>query len=156
MSSVVRLLFALGLTIASAAANAQSFEKKNLNYSAWTKPLFAEVVTVTGPAKFIFVAGISSEDETNGAVKFQGDVYAQCKFAYEKIKKALEANGASLADIVKQVTYVTDMRFRQDIGKCRSEVFAGTPLPNNTFLGVTSLAFPGMLIEVDVTAAVAK
>lgn len=155
MSIVVRLFAVLALVLGAATAHAQSFEKKNYNYNDWTKPLFAEAVTVTGPAKFIFVAGIASEDEGNGAVKFQGDVYAQCKFAYEKIKKALAANGATLADIVKQVTYVTDMRYRQDIGKCRNEVFAGSPLPNNTFLGVNALAFPGMLVEIDVTAAVA-
>ncbi len=156
MLNIVRLMSAFVLVLVSLSfASAQGFEKKNYNYSDWAKPFFAEVVTVTGPTKFIFAAGIASEDEGSGAVKFPGDVYAQCKYAYEKIKKALAANGATLADIVKQVTYVTDMRYRQDVGKCRNEAFAGLPLPNNTFLGVNSLAFPGMLVEIDVTAAVA-
>lgn len=160
MSKLLRLVSALHAALFSAillsgVAGAQGFEKKNHNYSKWAKPFFAEAITVTGPAKFIFAAGIASEDEESGAVKFPGDVYAQCKYAYEKIKKVLEANGATLGDIVKQVTYVTDMRYRQDVGKCRNEAFAGVPVPNNTFLGVTSLAFPGMLVEIDVTAAVA-
>ena len=34
------------------------FEKKNYNYSEWTKGLFSEVVTVTHPGKMIFLAGV--------------------------------------------------------------------------------------------------
>jgi enamine deaminase RidA (YjgF/YER057c/UK114 family) len=153
--TALHAILTMSLTV-SFAARAQEFEKKTHNYNDWTKPFFAEVVTVTGPAKFIFAAGIGAEDEANGSIKFPGDVYAQCKYAYEKIKKALAANGATLSDIVKQVTYVTDMRYRQDVGKCRNEAFAGIPVPNNTFLGVSSLAFPNMLVEIDITAAVSS
>ena len=47
----------LALTLAPAAASAQSFEKKNYTYSEWTKGLFSEAVTVTLPgAKMIFLA----------------------------------------------------------------------------------------------------
>ena len=49
----------LATLFASSAAQAQtpsatpsgSFEKKNYNYSPWTKGLFSEVVTVTHPEK---------------------------------------------------------------------------------------------------------
>ncbi|MGA8000790.1 MAG: hypothetical protein WCA05_04010, partial [Pseudolabrys sp.] len=44
-------------------ASAQTFEKKNYNYSEWTKGRFSEAVTVTGPGKMIFLAGVGSEDE---------------------------------------------------------------------------------------------
>jgi 2-iminobutanoate/2-iminopropanoate deaminase len=33
---------------------AQTFEKKNYNYSEWTKGRFSEAVTVIGPGKMIF------------------------------------------------------------------------------------------------------
>jgi hypothetical protein len=36
------------------------FEKKNYNYSEWTKGLFSEVVTVTHPGKMIFLAGVAT------------------------------------------------------------------------------------------------
>ena len=53
-------------------------------------------------------------------------------------------------------TYVTDTRGIFDNFKCRSEVFAGLPQPAGTLVGVTSLAIPGMMIEVDVIAEVGK
>jgi len=151
------LAFALALTFIPAAASAQAFEKKNYTYSEWTKGLFSEAVTVTLPgAKMIFLAGVGAEDEgaTRGVIRHLGDFTGQCRYAYDKIKRALEKNGASLADTVKIVTYVTDIRFQMDAGKCRGEAFAGLPLPVHTFLNINQLAWPGMLVEVDVIAVV--
>jgi 2-iminobutanoate/2-iminopropanoate deaminase len=153
------LALALFLALAPAAASAQSFEKKNYTYSEWTKGLFSEAVTVTLPgAKMIFLAGVGSEDEgaTRGVIRHLGDFMGQCRYAYDKIKRALEKNGATLADTVKIVTYVTDIRFQIDAGKCRGEAFAGLPLPVHTFLNINQLAWPGMLVEVDVIAVVAN
>ena len=153
------IALALALTLVPAAASAQSFEKKNYTYSEWTKGLFSEAVTVTLPgAKMIFLAGVGSEDEgaTRGVIRHLGDFMGQCRYAYDKIKRALEKNGASLADTVKIVTYVTDIRFQMDVGKCRGEAFAGLPLPVHTFLNINQLAWPGMLVEVDVIAVAAN
>jgi len=137
------------------AANAQSFEKKNHNFNEFAKGAFSEVVTVTGPAKFIYLAGIGSEDEKDGSVKHKDDFYAQCKMAWEKVAKLLSTQGATVSDIVKATSYVTDIRYREEMRKCRTEVFAGKPLPPHTLLNVVQLARPGMMFEVDVVAAVA-
>ena len=56
-------LTVLSLAIMPTVAPAQTFEKKNYNYSEWTKGRFSEAVTVTGPGKMIFLAGVGSEDE---------------------------------------------------------------------------------------------
>ena len=155
----ITIAVALAMTLLPAAASAQSFEKKNYNYSEWTKGLFSEAVTVTLPgAKMIFLAGVGAEDEgaTRGVIRHLGDFMGQCRYAYDKIKRALDKNGATLADTVKIVTYVTDIRFQIDAGKCRAEAFAGLPLPVHTFLNINQLAWPGMLVEVDVTAVVAN
>jgi len=149
----------LALILAPGVASAQSFEKKDYNYSEWTKGLFSEAVTVTLPgAKMVFLAGVGAEDEgaTRGVIRHLGDFTGQCRYAYDKIKRILEKNGATLADTVKIVTYVTDIRFQMDAGKCRGEAFAGLPLPVHTFLNINQLAWPGMLVEVDVTAVVAN
>jgi 2-iminobutanoate/2-iminopropanoate deaminase len=144
-------------TVAS-AQTAPAFEKKNYNYSEWAKGRFSEAVTVTfsGPAKMIFLAGVGAEEENGkpGDIRAKDDFIAQCKYAYDKIKRALEKNGAGFGDIVKIVSYVTDMRFQADYGKCRSEVFGATPPPAHTLLNIVQLAWPGMMVEVDVTAMV--
>jgi len=145
----------LCLSLAS-PASAQTFEKKNYNYSEWAKGRFSEAVTVTGPGKMIFLAGVGAEDENGkgGDILHKGDFTAQCKYAFDKIKRALDKNGATLNDIVKMVSYLTDVRFQPDFGKCRSETFGATPMPAHTLLIISQLAWPGMLVEVDVTAMV--
>jgi enamine deaminase RidA (YjgF/YER057c/UK114 family) len=137
-------------------ASAQSFEKKNYNYSEWTKGRFSEAVTVTGPGKMIFLAGVGAEDENGkgGDILHKGDFTAQCKYAFDKIKRALEKNGATFGDIVKMVTYMTDVRYQPDFGKCRQETFGSTPMPAHTLLTISQLAWPGMMVEIDVTAMV--
>jgi len=156
--------FAPALCVAAAlfstsalAQTAPTFEKKNYNYSEWAKGRFSEAVTVIGPAKMIFLAGVGAEEENGkpGDIRSKDDFVAQCKYAYDKIKRALEKNGAGFGDIVKIVSYVTDMRYQADYGKCRSEIFGAAPPPAHTLLNIVQLAWPGMMVEVDVTAMVA-
>src|SRR6476620_5323365 len=101
--TVMQLLIAVAvlLLVLGSASNAQTFEKKNFNYSKFAKGAFSEVVTVTGPAKLIWLAGIGSEDEDDGSVRHKDDFLAQCRFAGEKVGKLLKEHGATVADIVK-------------------------------------------------------
>ncbi|MCC6775203.1 MAG: RidA family protein [Hyphomicrobiales bacterium] len=142
--------------LAVTAASAQTFEKKSYNYSEWAKGRFSEAVTVTGPGKMIFLAGVGAEDENGkaGDILHKGDFTAQCKYAFDKIKRALDRNGATLGDIVKMVSYLTDVRYQPDFGRCRQETFGTTPMPVHTLLIISQLAWPGMLVEVDATAMV--
>jgi 2-iminobutanoate/2-iminopropanoate deaminase len=151
----------MSLCALGTGANGQSLEINRYNPSEWTKGRFSEAVTVNGPGKTIYLAGVGAEEETAPAgtlasVRHVGNVYEQCKYAYDKIKRLLAAHGATLADAVKQVTYVTDVRFLPAFGRCRTEAFGTGPIPANTFLVVSALAIEGMLIEIDVTAVVAK
>ena len=119
------------------------------------------MITVNGPGKTIYVAGIGSEDETSPAgasasIRHIGDPYLQCKYAYDKIKRLLAVHGGTLADIVKQVVYVTDIRYQAAVGKCRQEEYGSAPIPTNTFLVISGLAIQGMLLEIDVIAVVPK
>ena len=132
----------------------QVFERHHFNYGRWTKSRFSEAVTVTGPAKMIFLAGIGSEHEQSGKIMHPGDFAAQCRYAYRKLKKVLARNGAGMADVVKQVTYVIDARHQQLVGKCRRQAYGKAPLPAHTFLNVSQLAWPAMLVEIDVIAMV--
>jgi enamine deaminase RidA (YjgF/YER057c/UK114 family) len=133
-------------------AGRSTFQKKHFNYGRWTKGRFSEAVTVTGPGKMIFLAGIGSEHEQTGKILYPGNFTRQCRYAYKKLKKVLARNGATMADVVKQVTYVTDARYQPDAGKCRREAYGNAPLPAHTFLNVNQLAWPDMLVEIDVIA----
>ena len=152
-SSVVFVLF---LAVASAAFGQGTFKKEQYNkYSEFAKNGFSEVVTVSGPMKLIFLSGMGSEDGRTGDAQFQGDFQGQCRMAWQKIVKLLGENGATVTDIVKSVVYVTDIRMTPEMRKCRAEFFPpGAPLPVQTLLNVVQLARPGMLVEIDVIAAV--
>ena len=162
MSLFVRLIDgAIAATIMTSTVAAQNLEVKRYNPSEWTKPFFTEIVTVNGPGKTIYLAGVGAEDEKSAvgslpSILHLGNAYEQCRYAYDKIKRALATHGASLADAVKQVVYVTDVRYQSDVAKCRREAYGDGPIPANTFLVVSGLAVPGMLLEVDVTAVVAN
>ncbi len=144
-----------------ASAMAQNLEVKRYNPSEWTKGVFTEIITVNGPGKTIYLAGVGAEDESAPAgafapIRHLGDPYEQCRYAYDKIKRALAAHGGALADVVKQVVYVTDIRYQAPVSKCRREAYANGPIPINTFLVISGLAIQGMLLEIDVTAVVPK
>ena len=110
----------MGLLVACGdrqSAAAQQLEVKRYNPSPWTKGRFSEVVTVNGPGKTIYLAGIGAEDEkapegSNAQTLHVGDPYAQCRYAYDKIKRLLATHGGTLADVVKQTVYVTDVRYQ--------------------------------------------
>ncbi len=135
-------------------AGSRKFAKRNYSYSDWTKGKFSEVVTVSGPGRLIFLAGVGAEDENGAGIRHKDDFAGQVRYAYDKIKRHLARHGAGFADIVKMVTYVTDIRYFQTYNQIRVETFGSAPLPAHTFLTISQLAWPGMLVEIDVTAAV--
>jgi enamine deaminase RidA (YjgF/YER057c/UK114 family) len=111
--------------------------------------LYSHVVVADGK-RLIFVAGQLARDR-EGNVVGKGDMRAQMRQVGENIKAALEAAGASLGDLVKTTTYVTDIEefFRHvDV---RME-YLGAALPTSTTVEVRRLAHPDFLVEVEAMA----
>src|SRR5262249_14684027 len=80
--------------------------------------------------KIIYLGGVGAEDENSaqgGVIRHLGDFGAQCRYAWDKIKRLLEKHGATVDNIDKVVTYVTDIRYFFDAGKCRAEAYARDP-----------------------------
>jgi 2-iminobutanoate/2-iminopropanoate deaminase len=154
------VLSVLALFGPSAYAQDGKIGIEKFNHSEWTKGIFSEAVTVTvtglGNAKMIFLAGVGAEDENGprGTIRNPGDFAAQCHYAYDKIKRVLAMHGASLSDVVKITTYMTDLRNRLNMGKCIGDSWGDVVFPAHTLIGVSALAFPEMLVEVDATAIV--
>ena len=130
MSPIARFstVLIVATVVGQTAVMAQRLEVRRYNPSEWTKGRFSEVVTVNGPGKTIYLAGVGAEDETGAAgasapIRHLGNPYEQCRYAYDKIKRLLAAHGATLADAVKQVVYVTDIRYQADVAKCRREAY---------------------------------
>jgi enamine deaminase RidA (YjgF/YER057c/UK114 family) len=117
------------------------------------KVLYSQVMVVeVGHTRQIFVAGQTPRDRDGNCVG-AGDMRAQIEQVGCNIRDALEAAGASLADIVKTTTYVTDMEeyFRhQDV---RMKFFADA-LPTSTTVQVARLSRPEFMVEIEAFAIV--
>jgi len=112
--------------------------------------LYSHVVVVEGK-KTIFVSGQLARDG-QGNVVGKGDMGAQIRQVGENIKAALAAAGATLADIVKSNTYVTDIEEYFKHIDVRMEYFGA--LPTSTTVEVRRLAHPDLVVEIEVIAVV--
>jgi 2-iminobutanoate/2-iminopropanoate deaminase len=112
--------------------------------------LYSHVVVVEGK-RLIFIAGQLARDR-HGNVVGPGDMRAQLRQVGENLKAALAAAGASLQDLVKTTTYVTDIdEFFRHVD-VRMEYFGA--LPTSTTVEVRRLAHPDFLVEVEAIAVV--
>jgi enamine deaminase RidA (YjgF/YER057c/UK114 family) len=110
--------------------------------------LYSHVVVVEA-RKTIFVSGQLARN-AKGEVVGQGDMRAQIRQTGENIKAALAAAGATLQDVVKTNTYVTDIEEFFKHTDVRMEYFGA--LPTSTTVEVRRLAHPDLLVEIEVIA----
>lgn len=102
----------------------------------------------------IYLSGQVSHDDTGNIVGL-GDMEAQMRQAYANVQKMLAQYGATMANLVDEVLFVTDMEaaFAAAVA-CRQEVFSGTPVVASTIVQIQRLAFPELLIEIKCVAKV--
>jgi 2-iminobutanoate/2-iminopropanoate deaminase len=96
-----------------------------------------------------YVAGLIARGE-DGKI-LEGDEYAQARMIFAKIRHLIEAAGGSMADVVKVVIYVTDIKQRQKVWRARREVFSGN-FPVSTLVQVAALAEPSVKVEIEAIA----
>jgi 2-iminobutanoate/2-iminopropanoate deaminase len=96
-----------------------------------------------------YLAGMIARGE-DGKI-LDGDEYAQAKMIFAKIRHLIEAAGGSMADVVKVVIYVTDIKQRQNVWRARREVFSGD-FPVSTLVEVAALAEPSVKVEIEAIA----
>jgi enamine deaminase RidA (YjgF/YER057c/UK114 family) len=117
------------------------------------KVLYSQVMVVeVGGTRQIFVAGQVARDRDGNCVG-KGDMRAQIEQVGENIKAALEATGATLADIVKTTTYVTDMDEYFKHQDMRMRYFSDA-LPTSTTVQVARLSRPEFMVEIEAFAIV--
>jgi enamine deaminase RidA (YjgF/YER057c/UK114 family) len=112
--------------------------------------LYSHVVVVEGK-RTIFISGQLARDRHGNAVG-KGDMRAQLRQVGENIRAALEAAGATLDNLVKTTTYVTDIEAYFKHVDVRMEYFRA--LPTSTTVEVRRLAHPDFLVEVEAIAVV--
>ena len=113
---------------------------------------FSQVVIASGK-KMVFVSGQTAWDTQKNIVG--GDsVLEQARQVFRNLEKAMEAAGGTLKDVVALRIYVMDYQAESGtaVGTALREFFSPENPPANTWIGVSALADPEFLIEIEATA----
>jgi 2-iminobutanoate/2-iminopropanoate deaminase len=111
---------------------------------------YAQGVKTTG-GTIVWISGQVSQDK-NGKMVHRGDFSGQARQALGNLTAMVEAAGGTINDIIKVTTYLTDLRYREELARVRAEFFPDGKLPASTLVGVTALADPDMLVEIEAIA----
>jgi enamine deaminase RidA (YjgF/YER057c/UK114 family) len=146
---------ALGLRFTGLAMSGSiggSMEKRQVNPWTWQERFgFAQAWRVDSAQSMVFVAG-QAPVSAEGEVVAPDDFEAQARQAFENLRVVLEQAGATFESVVKMTLYLTDMSKIRDAARVRDEFIDTTAPPASTAVEASSLALPGMMIEVDAIA----
>src|SRR5918992_1075017 len=97
---------------------------------------YAQGIKTTG-GTIVWISGQVSQDQ-EGKMVHKGNFAGQARQALANLKAMVEAAGGTIQDIVKVNTYLTDLRYREELARIR----------------VAGLADPDMLVEIEAVAVI--
>ena len=126
-------------------------EQRKINPWKWQDQYgFSQGIEISNASRVLYCAGQASVDDMGKPVH-AGDMRKQIEQAFGNLETVLKAAGYSLANVVRLNYYTTDVEgflSASDVVANRLEACQ----PPGTLLGVSKLAFPGLLIEIEATA----
>jgi reactive intermediate/imine deaminase len=97
----------------------------------------------------VATAGVAAVDR-DGKVVGGNDIVLQTRATLDNLKLALEAAGASIADVVKVTAFITDFANYKGFNQAFDEYFENDPPARATVRA--DLVIPALLIEIDAIA----
>ncbi|MGE8401891.1 MAG: RidA family protein [Delftia tsuruhatensis] len=101
--------------------------------------------------ELLFISGQAGAGDDGRIVP--GGFLAQGRQAFANLRRALEAGGSSLKDVIKVTIFVTDMGHFDEVVALRREFFEA-PYPADTIAQIQALYDPAAMIEIEAIAAV--
>jgi enamine deaminase RidA (YjgF/YER057c/UK114 family) len=115
-------------------------------------PGFSHVTEAKG-TRLVYFAGQLALDQEFGILGGD-DLGEQTKAAMRNLETAMKAVGVGWDDIVRRTIFTLHPTEYEVITAAIDEVTGGADYPAQTIIGVTGLAVPGCLIEIECTASV--
>ena len=128
-------------------------DRTAVNPVTWSQEMgFNQGEVVSGEARTLYISGQTAMS-SDGRPEHDGDIAAQLSLAVSNLEAVLAKAGMSLANLVRLNIYTTDVEaLFPHYGVLAGKLGAAGVAPTTTMLGVTRLAIPGQLVELDGTA----
>jgi len=128
-------------------------ERNAVNPVSWSVEMgFNQGEVVSGHSRTLYISGQTAMG-SDGEPQHHGDMAGQVALSLDNLEAVLGEAGMSLANLVRLNVYTTDVDLLfQHYGVLASRLGAAGVSPTTTMLGVTRLAIPGQMVELEGTA----
>ena len=128
-------------------------DRTAVNPWTWSVELgYNQGEVVSGHTRTLYCAGQTAMSG-DGKPQHDGDMAAQLALSLDNLEAVLGEAGMSLTDLVRLNVYTTDVdRLFEHYGVLASRLGAARVAPATTMLGVTRLAIPTLMVELEGTA----
>jgi enamine deaminase RidA (YjgF/YER057c/UK114 family) len=124
-----------------------------VNPVTWSLEMgFNQGEVVSGQTRTLYISG-QTVMSADGRPEHDGEIAAQLALAADNLEAVLAQAGMSLANLVRLNVYTTDVdALFPHYGVLAGRLGAAGVAPTTTMLGVTRLAIPGQMVELEGTA----
>jgi enamine deaminase RidA (YjgF/YER057c/UK114 family) len=128
-------------------------QRTAVNLVTWSLALgFNQGEVTSGATRTLYCSGQTAMNSA-GEPAHMGDMAAQLALSLDNVEAVLREAGMTLANLVRLNVYTTDVDLLfQHYGVLASRLGAARVMPTTTMLGVTRLAIPGQMVELEGTA----
>ena len=127
--------------------------KKLINPWVWQENFgSSQAVEVSGGQQTLYCAGQTAIG-AEGAPLHKDDMRGQIQLALDNLEAVLNNGGYDWSNVVRLNIYTTDLdRFFGEYGEVMTRLAPSGCKPAITLLGITRLAFPELLVEIEAIA----
>jgi enamine deaminase RidA (YjgF/YER057c/UK114 family) len=113
---------------------------------------FNQAEQVEGASRVLMLSGQAAVS-ADGMPQHVGDLPAQVSLALDNIEAVLKAGDMTLANVVRINVFTTDVDAMMGSWAELAKRFTAAGVqPTSTLVGVTRLAFPDLMVEIEATA----
>jgi 2-iminobutanoate/2-iminopropanoate deaminase len=143
----------LATLVGATNAKAQALRKRFIKRERPEQSGYSLAVITEGAGRTIWLAGQTGAVDTSGK-SLAGDIDAQVRQVFANLGTTLEEAGGKLSDMVTMTVFLTDPRNHPRMTAIRREIF-GKDFPASASIGISHLANPNALIEIQGVAVIA-